>query len=118
MIQVNQVQLIGHLGKDPEITTLENGSKLASFSLATSDSYVKKDGEKVTDTQWHRIKVWGNGASLAEKYLKKGSKVMIEGKINYGNYKDKDGQTRYSTDIMCRDMMFLDTKSKPELVPA
>lgn len=118
MSQVNKVQLIGRLGKDPEVKTIENGTKVAQFSLATSDTYVKKGGEKVEDTQWHRIKLWGTRADLAEKYLRKGRKVLIEGKISYNNFKDKDGNTRYSTEIVGQDMMFLDSKNKEELVTA
>ncbi|MBK8842546.1 MAG: single-stranded DNA-binding protein [Saprospiraceae bacterium] len=106
---VNKVILIGNLGKDPEIRQFENNS-VANFSLATSETYVDKTGERKTLTEWHNISIWGKGAEIVEKYLKKGSKVYIEGKITYRKYQDKDGVDRYSTDIKADTFKFLDSK--------
>ncbi len=100
----NRVQLIGNLGMDPEVKDLDGGNKLAKFSVATSQSYTNNKGEKVKDTQWHNIIAWGKLAETAEKYLKKGSEVALEGKIVYRNY-EKDGQTRYITEIVLSDFM-------------
>lgn len=106
----NQVQLIGHLGADPEIQTLKSGTKVARFSLATSDYYTDKEGKKVTDTQWHKIIAWNGSATFTEKYLKKGLEVMVSGKIVYSNYEDKDGIKRYATEIVSHDMLILSKK--------
>ncbi|MBN1650027.1 MAG: single-stranded DNA-binding protein [Bacteroidales bacterium] len=106
----NQVQLIGHLGADPEVKTLNSGTKVARFSLATSDYYIDKDGNKVTDTQWHKIVAWNGGATYSEKYLKKGMELMVSGKLVYGNYDDKDGVKRYTTEIVSHDMNILSKK--------
>ncbi|MBX7224488.1 MAG: single-stranded DNA-binding protein [Chitinophagales bacterium] len=104
----NQVQLIGHLGKDPEVRKFESGKVRAAFSLATTDSYVNQNGEKVKDTQWHNVVVWGQTAKVVEKYLHKGSEVAIQGKLMYRNYEDKDGQKRYMTEIMANELMLMD----------
>ena len=101
----NRVQLIGNLGMDPEVKELENGRKLAKFSVATSQSYNNSKGEKVTDTQWHNVVAWGKDAELAEKFLAKGSHVTIEGRIVYKSYEDKQGQKRYSTEIVMNDIV-------------
>jgi single-strand DNA-binding protein len=101
----NRVQLIGNLGKDPEVLTLENGKKLAKFSMATSQSYNNTKGEKVTDTQWHNIVAWGKDAELVEKFLAKGSYVTVEGRLVYSNYEDKQGQKRYTTEIVMNEMV-------------
>ncbi|HAG15829.1 MAG TPA: single-stranded DNA-binding protein [Bacteroidales bacterium] len=106
----NQVQLIGHLGADPEVKTLNSDSKVARFSLATSDNYTDKDGKKVSDTQWHKILAWNGNATVAEKYLKKGMEVMVAGKLVYGQYEDKDGVKRYTTEIVVHDLLILSKK--------
>lgn len=103
----NKVQLIGHLGNDPEIITLENGSKLAKFSIATNESYKNAEGEKVTDTQWHNIVAWGKIAEIVENYLAKGKEVMIEGKLMSRSYETKDGEKRYITEIKCNELLML-----------
>ena len=90
----NKVQLIGNLGKDPEVKQLESGKILAKLSLATSENYKNADGEKVTDTQWHNLVAWGKTAQIAEKYLKKGNKIAIEGKLINRSYEDKEGIKR------------------------
>ena len=88
----NKVQLIGNLGNDPEIVLLENGSKLAKFSIATNESYKNAEGEKVTDTQWHNIVAWGKTAEIVENYLIKGKEVAIEGKLVSRSYETKEGE--------------------------
>lgn len=103
----NRVQLIGNLGMDPEVKSFENGRKLAKFSVATSQSYTNSEGEKVKDTQWHNIIAWGSLAGVAEKYLKKGNEVAIEGKLVYRNYEDKNGQKKYITEIVLNDFLML-----------
>ena len=108
---VNKVILIGNVGKDPEVKYIKEDVPVAKFSLATSESYKNKDGEKVTNTEWHNIVVWRGLAKVVEKYVKKGSKLFIEGKLTYRKYEDKDGQTKYFTEIVCRDMTMLDSKS-------
>jgi single-strand DNA-binding protein len=107
MAGVNKVILIGNLGKDPEVKHLESGRAVANFSLATSETYKNKQGERVTNTEWHNIVLWSPLAELAEKYLKKGSQVFIEGKITTRNYDDKDSITRYITEVVGREMTFL-----------
>lgn len=107
MAGLNKVILIGNLGKDPEITNISNDLKKASFSLATTETY-KKDGEKVEQTEWHNIVVWRGLADVAEKYLHKGSKIYLEGKIKYRNYEDKDGNKKYITDIQGDNFIMLD----------
>ena len=107
MAGVNKVILVGNLGKDPEVKHLESGRAVANFSLATSETYKNKQGERVTNTEWHNIVLWSPLAELAEKYLKKGSQVFIEGKITTRNYDDKDSITRYITEVVGREMTFL-----------
>jgi len=103
----NKVQLIGNLGQDPEVKTLNDGKKVASWSMATSESYRNAAGEKMQDTQWHRVVAWGRLAELAEKYLKKGKKVAIEGKLSHRDYEDKDGIKRYVTEVVANEMLLL-----------
>jgi single-strand DNA-binding protein len=103
----NKVQLIGNLGNDPEIITMENGNKLAKFSVATNESYKNGDGEKVTDTQWHNIVAWGKMAEIAESYLVKGKEVIIEGKLMSRAYETKEGEKRYVTEIKCNELLML-----------
>ncbi|RLD39063.1 MAG: single-stranded DNA-binding protein [Bacteroidetes bacterium] len=106
----NQVQLIGRLGADPEVKSLNSGTKVARFSLATSDYYKDKDGNKVEDTQWHKIIAWNGSATYADKYLKKGMEIVVSGKLVYGSYDDKDGNKRYTTEIVVNDMLILSKK--------
>ena len=107
-MSVNKVILVGNLGKDPEVTSLESGVKVASFSIATSESYKDKNsGEKITKTEWHNITLWRGLAEVAEKYLNKGSQVYIEGKLQTRSYEDKEGVTRYRTDIVGSNMTML-----------
>ena len=110
---VNKVTLIGNLGNEPEIRTTTGGRKVATFSLATSRSWNSPSGEKQEKTEWHRCVAWngkGTGMGLAdivEKYCRKGERVFVEGSIEYGQYKDKEGQTRYTTEIKVRELMLL-----------
>jgi single-strand DNA-binding protein len=107
----NKVQLIGNLGGKPEVKNTENGKKLAHFSLATSESYRNAKGEKVTETQWHRVVAWGKVAEIAEKYLDKGKEVAIEGKLINRSYTDKEGNKKYITEVQVNELLMLGTKS-------
>jgi single-strand DNA-binding protein len=107
MAGINKVILVGNLGKDPEVRHLENNVAVATFSLATSESYKDKNGQRVEKTEWHNIVMWRGLAEVAEKYLKKGQMVYIEGKIRTRNYQDKEGQTRYTTEIVADEMTML-----------
>ena len=108
----NRVQLIGNLGNDPEIKELDTGKKLARFSIATNDSYKNADGERITSTQWHQIVAWDNNASIAEKFLKKGREVAIEGRLTHRSYDDKDGNTKYMTEITVNEILLLSNGAK------
>ncbi|CAM4064103.1 single-stranded DNA-binding protein [Gillisia limnaea] len=103
----NKVQLIGHVGNEPEIMNLESGKKLAKFSIATNESYKNSKGEKITDTQWHNIIAWGKTAELIENYVPKGKEVGIEGKLTSRSYEDKDGHKRYITEIVCNELLLM-----------
>lgn len=107
MAGLNKVILIGNLGKDPEVRTIDSGVKVASFPLATTESYKNKAGEKVETTEWHNIVVWRGLAEIAEKYLHKGKKAYIEGRIRTRSYNDKDGVKKYITEIICDNMLLL-----------
>lgn len=106
----NKVQLIGNLGMNPEIKTLESGKKMAKMSIATSESYKNAKGEKVTETQWHNLIAWGKTAEIAEKFLNKGSEVAIEGKLIHRNYVDKEGVKKYITEIEISEFLMLGGK--------
>lgn len=109
---VNKVFLIGRLGKDPMIKHFDNGGAVAEFSLATDDSYKDKQGNKVEQTDWHNIKInYPRLAEVAEKYLKKGSQIFVEGKIKTRSYDDKDGNKRYITEVVVESFKMLDKKS-------
>ena len=99
MAGVNKVILIGNLGSDPEIRHLSSGSVVANFNIATSESYNNKNGERVTQTEWHRIELWDGLARIAEQYLKKGQMVYVEGKLRTENWQDSDGNNRTTTRI-------------------
>ncbi len=103
----NKVQLIGNLGNDPEIINLESGKTLAKFSIATNESYKNAQGEKVTDTQWHNIVAWGKTAEIIEKFVTKGKEVAIEGKLTTRTWEDKDGMKRYTTEVVCNELLML-----------
>jgi len=107
----NKVQLIGNLGNNPEIKTLDGGKKMAKFSIATNESYRSANGEKVTETQWHSLVAWGKLAEIIEKYISKGSEVAVEGKLTYRTFNDKDGNKRYFTEIQVNELLMLGEKS-------
>jgi single-strand DNA-binding protein len=103
----NHVNLIGHLGMDPEIKLLDNGKKMARFSVATNELFRNAEGEKNKDTQWHQVVAWGGSAVIAEQYLKKGNEVALSGRLAHRKYDDKDGNTRYVTDIVVTEIVLL-----------
>lgn len=106
-MSVNKAILVGNVGKDPEIRYLESGVAIARFSLATSEVYKNKDGEKISNTEWHNIVLWRGLAEIAEKYVKKGSQLFIEGRIKTRSYTDKDGNIKYTTEIVGDSMQML-----------
>lgn len=103
----NRVQLIGNLGSDPEIITLESGKKRAKLNLATNDVYKNDKGEKVTETQWHNVIAWGKMAELIEKYVTKGKEIAIEGKLTHRTYEDKNGDKKYFTEVVASELLLL-----------
>ncbi|WP_103866496.1 single-stranded DNA-binding protein [Aquimarina sp. I32.4] len=103
----NKVQLIGNLGQEPEIVHLDSGKKLVKFSIATNDHYYNKQGDKITDTQWHNIIAWGKVADIVEKHVSKGHEVAIQGKLTSRSYQDSEGQKRYITEIVCNEVLML-----------
>ena len=103
----NRVQLIGHVGQDPEVKSFEGRKKVANLNLATNDVYYKEEGEKVTQTEWHRVVAWGKLASLIEQYVTKGKELGVTGKITYRNYEDKEGNKRSITEIVAEEVLFL-----------
>jgi len=109
----NSVRLIGNLGMDPEIKTMEDGKKLSKMSIATSQVYKDKNGQKQTTTQWHKVAAWGKTAEITERYLKKGSKVAVEGKLTHRKYEDKKGFTRSISEVMASSIMMLGAKGSP-----
>ena len=106
---INKVTLIGNLGADPETSNTGGGNSLTKMRLATSEKWTDQQGNKQEKTEWHRVVAWGKLAEVCGQYLRKGSKVYIEGKISYGSY-EKDGNTFHTTDIVARDVQFLDSK--------
>lgn len=107
---LNKVSLIGHLGADPELRYTEGNIPVASFSVATNESYKDQNGTLVERTEWHRAVAWRKLAELLAEYLKKGSRVYLEGKLQTRSWEDKDGIKRYTTEVVIGDFMFLDSK--------
>ncbi|MBW6479546.1 MAG: single-stranded DNA-binding protein [Bacteroidales bacterium] len=107
MAGVNKVILIGNLGKDPDVRSLESGAKVANFTIATTEYFKGKDGQRQEATEWHNIVLWNQLAELAEKYLKKGNSIYLEGRIKTRSYDDKDGVKKYITEIFGNQMTFL-----------
>ena len=103
----NKVQLIGHVGQDPEIKTLEGGKKVANITLATNEVYYKENGDKVEQTEWHRVAAWGKTADIIEKYVTKGKEIAIEGKLTHRSYDDKNGEKRYITEVVANEILLL-----------
>lgn len=112
MAGVNKVILVGNLGKDPEIRYLEGGTPVANFTLATSESYKDKSGNRIDQTEWHNIVLWRGLAELAEKFLKKGSQIYLEGKIRSRSWDDKDGIKRFTTEIVGDNLTLLGAKKE------
>jgi len=106
----NKVQLIGNLGNNPEVITLDSGKKLAKFSIATNENYKNAQGEKVTDTQWHNVVAWNKTAEIVEKYLSKGNEIAVEGKLVTRSYDDKEGVKRYSTEVVINELLMFGGK--------
>tara|TARA_B100000945_G_C20365224_1_gene589217 strand:- start:173 stop:604 length:432 start_codon:yes stop_codon:yes gene_type:complete len=107
MAGVNKVILVGNLGKDPEVRYLDSGVAVANFTLATTENYKNKEGERVSQTEWHNIVLWRGLAEVAENWLKKGSSIYVEGKIRTRKWEDKEGVTRYTTEILGDNMTML-----------
>jgi single-strand DNA-binding protein len=103
----NKVQLIGYVGQDPEVKTLDGGKKLANITIATNDYYINDKGDKVEQTEWHRLTAWGKVAEIIEKYVAKGKEVAVEGKLTHRSYEDKEGNKRYITEVVINDLLLL-----------
>ena len=106
----NKVQLIGNLGNDPEIITMDSGKKIAKFNVATNEIYKNSEGERETKTEWHRVVCFGKTAEIVEEYISKGKEVAIEGKLSHNTWEDKDGNKRYNTEVICNELLMLGSK--------
>jgi len=106
----NNVRLIGNLGEDPKVRKLDSGRMVANFSIATDEVYKNSEGEKVKETNWHRLVAWGKPAEVAEKYLKKGSGIAVDGRLTNRSYEDKSGEKHYVTEVMVNNILMLDKK--------
>ncbi|MEY2703494.1 MAG: hypothetical protein RLY43_2133 [Bacteroidota bacterium] len=102
----NRVQLIGHVGQEPEVKTINN-KKVATLTIATNDFYYNEKGDKVEQTEWHRVTAWGKTAEIIEKYVTKGKEIAVEGKLTHRSYDDKDGNKRYVTEILVSELLLL-----------
>ena len=103
----NQVQLIGHVGNDPEIKNFEGGKKLAKLVVATNEVYYNEKAEKITETQWHNVIAWGKTAETIEKYVTKGKEIALAGKLTHRSYDDKNGEKRYFTEVVMNELLLL-----------
>ena len=103
----NSVQLIGHVGQEPEIKNLEGGKKLANLSIATNEVYYRENGDKVEKTEWHRVTAWGKTADIIERFVTKGKEIAIGGKLSHRSYDDKDGIKRYVTEVIADEVLLL-----------
>ena len=110
-MSVNKVILVGNVGKDPETRYLEGGTAVCSFPLATSETYRNRDGERITNTEWHNVVLWRGLAEIAEKYVRKGSQLYIEGRIRTRSWDDREGNKRYTTEIVGDNMQMLGKRS-------
>lgn len=106
---------MGHLGQNPEIKHTPNGKKVATFSLATNETYIDSHGQKISETMWHSLVAWGKLADLAERFLSKGFEVCVEGKISNRNYVDKAGTKKYYTEIVLSDILLMNNKDKAKV---
>jgi len=109
----NSVQLIGNLGRDVEFKTFDNGNKLAKLTLATNEYYKNNKGEKVQETQWHNVVAWGKTAEFMDKALNKGNEVCIKGKLVHRSYDDKDGVTRYVSEVVAQEFLKITKEETP-----
>ncbi len=103
----NSVQLIGHVGQEPEIKNLEGGKKLANISIATNEVYYRENGDKVEKTEWHRVTAWGKTAEIIERFVTKGKEIAIGGKLAHRSYDDKEGNKKYVTEIVANEILLL-----------
>jgi single-strand DNA-binding protein len=103
----NSVQLIGNVGNDPEIQTLENGNKMVYLNIATNDRFTDDKGEKVEQTEWHRVIAWGKIAETIEKYVAKGKEIGVEGKLTHRSYEDKNGEKKFITEVVVHELLLL-----------
>lgn len=103
----NTVQLIGNVGNDPEIKNLDGGKKVANITMATNEVYYKENGDKVEQTEWHKVVAWGKTAEIIEKYVTKGKEIAIEGKLTHRSYDDKNGEKRYITEVVANEVLLL-----------
>ncbi|EIJ37478.1 single-stranded DNA-binding protein [Galbibacter orientalis] len=103
----NQVQLIGNVGQEPQVTVLDNGKKVARISLATNENFKNSKGEKQTNTDWHQLVAWGKVASLIEDYVFTGKEIAVQGKLSSRSYEDKEGVKRYVTEVIVSEILFL-----------
>lgn len=110
-MSVNKVILVGNVGKDPDVRHLDSGVSVARFSLATNETYTDKTGKKVTQTEWHNIVVWRGLADVAEKYVRAGKLLFVEGRLRTSSYDDKEGNKRYTTEILCDNFRLLGPSS-------
>jgi len=106
----NQVQLIGNVGQDPTVTTLESGKKVARFSMATNEHYKNAKGEKVTNTQWHQVVAWGKNAEIIESYVAQGKELAVKGKLSHRQYDTEEGERRYITEVELTEILLLGSK--------
>jgi single-strand DNA-binding protein len=104
---LNKAMLIGNLGSDPDVRTTSDGTKVVGFPVATNRAWIDRDGNQQERTEWHRIVGWGSLAEIAERYLTKGDRVYVEGEIQYRSYEDRDGTTRFVTEIRARELVML-----------
>ncbi len=111
----NSVQLIGNLGKEVDFKTFENGTQLAKLSLATNEYYKNSKGEKIQETQWHNVTCWGKQAEIMSKILEKGNEVMVKGKLVHRSYEDKDGNTRYSSEVVVNEFLKITKNVEAEM---
>ena len=103
----NKVQLIGHVGQEPEIKTFDGGKKIANLTIATNEVYYRENGDKVENTEWHKVTAWGKTADIIEKYVTKGKEIAIEGKLTHRSFDDKDGNKRYITEVVANELVLM-----------